>query len=135
MIIKKDSLKNFALVLVIAILLVGGIILFSKKGSTSNEGTSESVSMSGETQIIDLIAKGGYSPAVIIAAADKETILRVNTNNTFDCSSALSIPKLGIQKNLPLTGKTEIALGIQKAGSEIEGTCIMGMYNFKIKFS
>jgi len=132
---KKSLLNNIALVFVVLTVLGAGILLFSLKPESNKEGSGDTISTSGDKQIIDLTAKGGYSPSVINAAADKDTILRVNTNNTFDCSTALTIPKLGVQKNLPSTGKTEIALGIQKAGAEINGTCSMGMYSFKIKFS
>jgi plastocyanin domain-containing protein len=85
-------------------------------------------------QIIELIAKGGYFPATIQASANKATILRIKTNNTFDCSSALTIPSLGINKRLPQTGSTDIEIEPRNAGTQIDGTCSMGMYYFSIKF-
>jgi len=103
--------------------------------SNSTAATNSGSTVNTDKQILDLRAKGGYSPSVIMAAANKETILRVNTQNTFDCSSAFTIPSLGIRRNLPATGSTEIALGSQKPGTEIAGTCSMGMYNFTIKFT
>lgn len=86
-------------------------------------------------QIIELKAKAGYFPASITAAANKDTILRVITKGTFDCSSALVLPKLGIRKNLPPTATTDIPLGSQAAGTKLAGTCSMGMYNFSLSFN
>ncbi len=133
--VKTSTLNNIGIATVVIVLIVSGVLLFANTPNSNVESNTDVVSTSGDTQIIDLTAKGGYKPSVINAVAGKETVLRVNTNNTFDCSSALTIPKLGVQKNLPPTGKTEISLGIQKAGTEIDGTCSMGMYSFKIKFT
>jgi len=137
--VKKSTLSNIAKIFMGLVIITGAVFLLSNRPVTSSElsigNNINVVTTSGDKQIIDLTAKGGYSPSVITAQANKETILRVNTKNTFDCSSALTIPKLGIQKNLPATGATEIILGIQKPGSEIDGTCSNGMYSFKIKFS
>lgn len=86
-------------------------------------------------QILEVTARGGYSPELINATANKPTILRVKTLNTFDCSSSLVIPSLNIQKMLPANGKTDIDLGSFEPGKTLNGTCGMGMYNFSIKFN
>ena len=85
-------------------------------------------------QIIEVAARGGYSPRYIEAKADTNTVLRVKSAGAFDCSSSLVIPKYDISKLLPATGTTDIELGAHKAGTEIDGMCSMGMYNFTIKF-
>ncbi len=97
-------------------------------------GESRQVETEG-VQYLDITAKGGYSPTVVNAKAGVETILRIKTSSTFDCSSAFSIPKLGIRKNLPPSGSTEIALGIQSKGTKLLGTCSMGMYSFNMIFN
>ena|SRR3989338_8638163 len=84
-------------------------------------------------QIIDLLAKGGYSPEVTTAKAGIPTILRVNTKNTFDCSASIVIPSLNYAKILPNKGSTEIDLGTPVPG-RLAGTCGMGMYPFEIDF-
>ena len=121
---------------VCALLLVGLVVfMFSFMGSgkqDTSEGTA-TISEDGK-QVINLTAKGGYSPGIITAQADKESVLKVKTTNTFDCSSALTIPSLNVNKNLPANGETLINLPIQAAGTELKGTCSMGMYNFTIKF-
>lgn len=133
--VKKSVANNILIAIVILVLIVGGFFLFSNKPESTPNGNVNAVSTSGDKQIIDLTAKGGYSPSVITAEANKETILRVSTNNTFDCSSAFTIPRLGINKMLPASGKTEFPIAAQAPGTEIDGTCSMGMYSFKIKFS
>lgn len=133
--IKKSQLNNIGILFLLIIILGAFVLLFLNKPSSSNDSLINPVSLSGEQQVIDLTAKGGYTPTLINAKANRDTILRINTKNTFDCSTALVIPKLNIQKNLPVNGVTEISLGIQQPGAEIDGTCSMGMYNFKIKFS
>lgn len=85
-------------------------------------------------QIIDITAKGGYSPRVVVAKAGVPTILRMTTSGTFDCSASVVIPKLSYQKFLPSTGTTEIEIPAEKAQGTLQGLCAMGMYNFQITF-
>lgn len=85
-------------------------------------------------QVIDITAKGGYSPRVVQAKAGVQTVLRVITNNTFDCSSSIVIPKLSYQKFLQPSGVAEISIPADKAVGTLQGTCAMGMYNFQIRF-
>lgn len=87
-----------------------------------------------EKQVIVLTAKGGYSPKVTTAKADTPTVIKMVTKGTFDCSSSLSIPKLGYQTNLSPTGETSIDVPAQPKGTMLEGVCSMGMYTFSIKF-
>jgi plastocyanin domain-containing protein len=131
--------------IVITLIISGSVIvaalLISNKPANSNNNTtpfiasSTSVSNEGDKQIVNVTAKGGYSPARIQASANKDTILRIKTNSTFDCSAALSIPSLGVNKMLPPTGSTDFEIGSQKAGTQLNGTCAMGMYNFSIYFN
>jgi plastocyanin domain-containing protein len=90
--------------------------------------------ISGNAQVIKVFAKNGYSPSKITAKADTETIIRIETNNTYDCSAALVIPSIKYSKFLPTSGTTDIQLLPQKAGTEIQASCSMGMYGFTIEF-
>lgn len=126
---------------IFSISIIAAALIISNKPAISNTPTEQktstlgaSVVKDGDKQIVELTAKGGYSPAVVQASANKGTVLRVKTNNTFDCSSALTIPALGVSKMLPPTGSTDIEIGSQQAGTQLDGTCSMGMYNFSIKF-
>jgi len=136
----KKSKQN--LIIIIAIILAVVIIFFAinstgKSSSNNNnsniEENANNVSVVDGKQIIEIKAKGGYSPAHSVAKAGLPTILRVNTNGTFDCSSSIRIPSLNISKNLPMFGTTDIDIGTQQAGI-FQGTCGMGMYPFDIKF-
>ena len=100
---------------------------------TLNKVTIDKSVKKASSQIIEITAKGGYTPRKSIAKAGIPTILRLNTNGTFDCSSSVRIPSLDIFKNLPQSGTTDIDLGIQNVGT-LNGSCGMGMYPFEIQF-
>ena len=119
-----------------AVLLLGGAFLTTKGGdnASSSFNVGENVTISNGQQIIALTAKGGFFPAMSTAEAGVPTLLRVSTNGTFDCSSSISIPSLGYRGNLPPSGTTDIEIPAQGAGTTLNGTCSMGMYNFTIAF-
>lgn len=104
------------------------------KYPVANGQISQNVSTDNGKQIIEVSAKGGYTPRVSTAKADTPTILRIKTSSTFDCSSALRIPSLGYSKNLPPSGTTDIEIPAQAAGSTLKALCSMGMYNFSVEF-
>ena len=131
---------------IIGIAIIGGFVFFTNKNSSSkvtyygdaknsSVATSSNVSTEGDKQIIEITAKGGYSPAKTTAKAGVPTILRVKTNGTYDCSAALRIKSIGYSKNLPATGTTDIELPAQIAGSTLKALCSMGMYNFSVQFN
>ena len=95
--------------------------------------SANNVSIIDGKQIIEITAKGGYLPVKSAAKAGIPTVLRVDTNGTFDCSSSVRIPNMQISKNLPAAGTTDIDLGNPKLGL-LQGTCSMGMYPFEIDF-
>lgn len=133
--------KGTAISILAAALLIGGAIMLAGRSSsgTSNAGvqvaSADNVSVVDGKQVIDITAKGGYSPRVTIAKADMPTTLRLNTNGTFDCSSSVSIPALSYRSYLPQTGVTEVDVPPQRAGTTLQGRCAMGMYNFKVSFN
>jgi hypothetical protein len=94
---------------------------------------SNNVNVINGTQVVDLTAKGGYSPRQSVAKAGLPTIIRFITSNTFDCSASVRISSLNISKLLPQTGSTDIDIGTSTAGL-FRGTCGMGMYPFEIDF-
>lgn len=115
-------------------LAFGAYLIFgnqSKEVSPEESAAGNNVRIENGQQIIEIKARGGYLPRVSTAKAGMPTTLRVNTNGTFDCSSALRIPSLKVSKNLPANGVTDIDLGTLAAGS-ISGNCSMGMYPFEI---
>jgi plastocyanin domain-containing protein len=124
--------------IIVAIMFLGGVIVLSQppsSGDSSAGSTPNNVSIIDGKQVIEITAKGGYSPRNTIAKANMPTVLKVKTNGTFDCSSGLSIPSIGYQEYLPSSGETLIEIPQQKENSTLQGLCSMGMYNFEIKFS
>lgn len=121
--------------IVITALFFGGYIIMNLKNSDDGSATVEpggsNVSVVDGKQIIDLRAKGGYTPKMTVAKAGMPTILRVSTSGTFDCSSAIRISSLRVSQALPMNGTTDIALGTLEPGV-IQGNCSMGMYPFQI---
>ncbi len=103
-----------------------------KEDTKIKEPADNSIKTTG-TQIIEITAKGGYTPRKSVAKAGIPTVLRFNTNGTFDCSSSVRIPSMNITKFLPQSGSTDIDLGVQPVGT-LTGTCGMGMYSFEIQF-
>jgi plastocyanin domain-containing protein len=124
--------------IIISASIVFAAIFFANNRDSSGLPDKEPVVVSqviDGKQIIEIKAKGGYTPREILAKADVPTVIKVKTQGTFDCSSALVIPSLNYRKNLSPSGVTEIEVPPQKTGSVINGTCAMGMYGFSIKFN
>lgn len=142
--IKKSNTKMFAVI--IGIVIIAGFISLTNRNSTTkvtyygdaksnSVAASTNVSTEGKKQIIEITAKGGYSPPTTIAKAGVPTILRMKTNGTYDCSSTLRIKSLNYNNNLPATGTTDIEVPPQAAGATIAGLCGMGMFHFSISFN
>jgi plastocyanin domain-containing protein len=120
--------------IIFAIVLTSGKTIDKQETNNTEETTSvNNVSIIDGKQIIEITAKGGYTPRKSLAKIGIPTILRVNTKGTFDCSSSIRISNLNISKILPQSGTTDIDLGIQNKGT-INGSCGMGMYPFQIDF-
>lgn len=130
-------MKTTVIAVVAAVLIVGGALVYASTRDSQQAqqaAPANNVTVVDGKQIIDLTAKGGYSPLQSVAKAGMPTILRVSTKGTFDCSSALRIPSMDISRNLPQSGSTEIDLGTPQLGT-LQGTCGMGMYPFEISFT
>ena len=112
------------------------ILLFGGAGNSGLDSMSagNNVSIVDGTQIVEISAKGGYSPRKSVAKAGVPTILRMKTSGTFDCSGALVIPSINYQENLPMSGTTDITLPAQTAGKTLQAFCAMGMYSFEVDF-
>lgn len=127
-------MKPIHLSLIITTVLVGGaFILTLNKPSVSNEPVANNVTIVDGQQIIDITAKGGYIPRTTTAKAGIPTILRFHTTGTFDCSSYIRIPSMGVARSLPSTGTTDVVVTDPKAGL-LNGMCGMGMYPFQVNF-
>lgn len=125
----------FGLIIVCAV-IIGGFLWYDRSSDPKNTIAvdAHNVTIEDGTQIISISAKGGYQPRKSVAKSEIPTVIRFNTNGTFDCSLAVRIPSLGISKTLAQTGSTNIDIGTQKPGT-LKGTCGMGMYPFEINFT
>lgn len=120
----------------IAAVLIGWAFWFVslKPTAETQVPTAPTASIVDGVQVIDITAKGGYSPRVVVAKAGVPTVLRVITKGTFDCSASLVIPKLSYQNFLKASGTTDIAISAEQAQGTLQGLCSMGMYSFQIRF-
>ncbi len=124
--------------LVVMVLAVGGIFMLLRGGGSNTPVGSTgqtNVSVIDGKQVIDIKAKGGYAPRVTVAKANMPTVINVQTNGTFDCSSALTVAAIGFRTMLPSSGVTPIEIPPQQPGTTIKGVCSMGMYNFAVNFN
>lgn len=138
-------MKLNLIAIVIVAGLIGGAFYFSSKRTQNiipivqnntediDTPTNNNVAIVNGKQIIEIHAKGGYQPRKTIAKAGIPTVVRFDTNGTFDCSSALRIPSMNISQILPASGVTDVELSEPKIGI-LYGTCGMGMYPFEIDF-
>ncbi|MFA6554306.1 MAG: cupredoxin domain-containing protein [Candidatus Paceibacterota bacterium] len=131
-------MKATILSIIVAVTLIAGALLLVRGGNTVTSGqvatNANNVSVIDGKQIIEITARGGYQPRKSIAKAGIPTVIRFNTNGTFDCSSYVRIPSMNISKALPQTGSTDIDIGVGKVG-KLSGTCGMGMYPFEVEFT
>ena len=127
-------MKTTIIYIFIVVILIGGTI-FLTRGNSNLSNDINNVNIVDGKQVIEINAKGGYSPRITTAKAGIPTVIKMKTNGSFDCSSALVIPSLDYRNNLPLSGETLIDVPAQKAGTKLQGLCAMGMYNFLIEFN
>ena len=124
-------MKTTTVSILIAGALIGGAFVLTRSDTAAS---TENVSIVDGRQIVEVTAKGSYSPKLTAAKAGMPTTLRVRTDGTYDCTSNIRVPSIGYQKTLPPTGMTDIELAPQEPGAKVQGICAMGMYNFSIKF-
>ncbi len=126
-------MKPIVISILVAVVLIGGTFAFTRKSDTTTVADANNVTVVDGKQIVEISAKGGYHPRKSSAKAGIPTIIRFDTNGTFDCSSSVRIPSMNISKSLPQTGKTDIDVGSQEVAT-LQGTCGMGMYPFEVEF-
>src|SRR3989338_6182760 len=111
-------MKSTVISIIIAVAIIGGAFILAKEGSFPDINIpANNVSVVDGKQIIEIRAKGGYQPRKSVAKADLPTILRFDGKGTFDCSLSVRLPSLNISQFLSQGEKTDIDLGISKAGN------------------
>lgn len=122
----------FGLIAAVAVIFFGYLLVQMGGSASGGQGVSaNNVSVVDGQQVVEITAKGGYTPRVSTVKAGIPTVIRFNTKGTFDCSSSVRIPSLNIDRLLPASGVTDITLGTLEPGV-LNGTCGMGMYPFQL---
>lgn len=140
-----------AVIVILALVSIeGGLNLMGSPYSFSNiaaaaAGTLYSASASGDTvpaaqpdpdgNVTVRVFNTAYSPHSIQAPAGKILTLHLVTRGTTGCTRSFVIPALGVQRVLPETGTSELAIPARAATGDLRFTCSMGMYSGHIQFS
>lgn len=111
----KKSLSPASIILtlsfVIVVLFIGFILWdASPRSMVDTTDSTSNIEIRDGVQYITIMARGGYKPQATNAQAGMPTKLLVETNNTYDCSLALVVSKVGYRDILPSNGTTEIDL-------------------------
>jgi len=125
--------KTSLAIIAVGLFIGGAFVLSNKNNTPANTLPANNVSIVDGKQIVEITVKGGYYPRKSIAQAGIPATVRFVTAGTFDCSSSVRIPQMGISKYLPQSGTTDIDIGSQST-STLNGSCSMGMYAFEIDF-
>jgi plastocyanin domain-containing protein len=133
---QKHILAFVSGIIIFTLILIFLVFGSNSKKSDTNDSTANvaAITIKDGTQYIDMTAKNGFSPNYIVAKANLPTVLKVITSNTYDCSSTIRIPSQNVSQTLEPNATTEIKLAAQVPGYVMDGSCAMGMYDFKIKF-
>lgn len=131
--------KNFqkvagVLVLLIALTSINGALVLAGSNYSLDKWTW-AFKQSFLTKSVDLVQQevnikvtgSGYTPSKLAAKSGERLTLNLQTENNYSCTSVFTIPQLGISKQLPVTGDTEISFIPQKPGL-LTFSCGMGMF-------
>jgi plastocyanin domain-containing protein len=86
--------------------------------------------MGGE-QRVDIVIRGGYSPATVRVAAGRPVRLVFDRQETASCSEEVVFPDFGVRKFLPAHAKTSLEVTPPAPGS-YDFTCGMGMLHGRL---
>lgn len=101
---------------------------FSKKEEKAAIAKSRN---QNDTNEIEIIVEGGYSPQTIMLQKDKTTRLNFTRRDANSCLEEVVLPDFKIKEYLPLNKTVGIEITPQKAG-EYQFSCGMGMFHGKI---
>lgn len=97
------------------------------------EDGNASVKVVDGVSVADIkVFPNAYVPNVVQVKAGMPIRLNLTTTGGYGCSSAFTIPSLGVRKSLPKNTTTTIDLSAQNPG-KITFTCSMGMYSGTIE--
>lgn len=76
----------------------------------------------------------GFAPRALKVRANNPAKITFASSNAAACARTLVFPSLGKQQTLPETGRVEVELPAQPAGTAIKYKCSMDMYRGEVKF-
>jgi plastocyanin domain-containing protein len=85
----------------------------------------------GGVQVVDVIVKGGYQPASILAEAGRPLRLNFTRRESTPCGEEVVLPEFGRRAHLPEDSTVAVEVTPREPG-EYEFTCGMNMYKGKI---
>ncbi len=85
-----------------------------------------------ETNSIDIVVEGGYSPNIISIPKGKTTTINFIRRDPSSCLEEVVLPDFKIRKYLPLNKTTPIQVTPSKEGT-YEISCGMNMFHGKLK--
>jgi len=142
--LEKFFMRFVAVVVLVLGLMTldGGLNLMGSPYSFTNltRGWVNTASASGVTasapgtDLTLMVQNEGYFPQRVKALANEPIVLNLVTNKTYSCSRDFVIPALNYYQLLPETGKVQVNIPAQTAGTRIFFTCSMGMYTGIIEF-
>jgi len=94
-------------------------------------GKKDKVVLISDSDSVDIIVDGGYSPEVISIARGKTTKLNFIRKDPTACLEEVVLGDFKIRRQLPLNQKVVIEITPEKTG-EFVYSCGMGMYHGKI---
>ena len=93
----------------------------------SSTASSPGMQASVQTTTIT-IGDSGYSPGSLTIKAGSQVKIHLDNNGGAGCIQTFTIPKLGIEKSVPLGTKGDIAFTAPNQPGQLSFMCSMGMY-------
>lgn len=98
-------------------------------GGAEEVVADENVRIEAGVQNVDIqVLPNRYTPNRVKVSSKKPVKMNLTTTGGYGCTSAFTIPSLGVRQRLPRSGTTAVELGTLKPG-KITWTCSMGMYS------
>ena len=85
----------------------------------------------GGVQVVDVIVRGGYQPASIVAEAGRTLRLNFTRRESTPCGEEVVLPDFGRRAHLPEDQPVSVEILPREPG-EYEFTCGMNMYKGKL---
>jgi len=98
-------------------------------------GSGNESTPNGAYELVVNATNTGYQPEYLQAPANQPLHLVVNTQGTYSCSRAFTVPELNMNQMLPATGSVSFDIPPQKTGKTLYFSCSMGMYGGAIQFN